>query len=610
MNIKGLLLGALLSFWSSAHAAVGGLVPTAAFGIGAATPLASPPTILPASGTYSSAQSVTIFDTTPGATIYYTTDGTVPTTSSSVYSSSVTISTTTTLKAIAIATGYANSAVTTAVYTISAGTDVFPKIGIQAIAGNQYFPTANLQQLAQYGMIVMGGDYITWPSQNASNGGYSTRDAVVVGLKTQTHTGKNALTPIVLQYENANDQVGTASPCSMSPWFPELANTVVSDNWFVWQSGSSGTKAANNYFPNCWMLNWGHVVGTDSGTGLYPGQYVGYQEYNVFYAGTGLGGSAMASTHLDGIYNDVLPGYWLKGSGNADPLRNGTNPSATDPTTISAQSVGKAEVATELQGLWPGVQTAANTASLYAFPSSCGLGISTSTNNMAGHFTYNMSQFAVGTAASPNALNCMGLSTFESNVALAETQLASGGAMQLTGAFTSTDYQNLRYGLTAILMRNNWLFVGYGSNDVVTPENTSTYPVFDEFWGGNLNVAGYLGAASDPVQTSAYSNGVWCRQFVSGVACVNPAGNGTRTITLPGGHAWYPLNGTQDHTANPGGTAVTTLTLAAGDGRILVTTGPNYRPTVHVGGNSRLERNASRPAANDDFFVQLVKAAI
>jgi hypothetical protein len=77
------------------------------------------PTFSPIAGTYTAAQSVTISDTTPGATIYYTTNGTTPTTSSSVYSGPITVSTTETVYAIAVATGYTSSAAGTAAYTIT-----------------------------------------------------------------------------------------------------------------------------------------------------------------------------------------------------------------------------------------------------------------------------------------------------------------------------------------------------------------------------------------------------------------------------------------------------------------------------------------------------------
>jgi len=82
-------------------------------------PVVATPTFSPAAGTYSSAQTVTISDSTSGATIYYTTNGTTPTTSSSVYSSAITVSATETLKAIATHSGDTNSAVGSAAYTIS-----------------------------------------------------------------------------------------------------------------------------------------------------------------------------------------------------------------------------------------------------------------------------------------------------------------------------------------------------------------------------------------------------------------------------------------------------------------------------------------------------------
>ncbi len=82
-------------------------------------PQAATPSISPAGGTYNSAQTVTISDSTSGATIYYTNDGTTPTTGSAVYSAPLTVSSTETIEAMAAASGYTNSAVATATYTIS-----------------------------------------------------------------------------------------------------------------------------------------------------------------------------------------------------------------------------------------------------------------------------------------------------------------------------------------------------------------------------------------------------------------------------------------------------------------------------------------------------------
>ena len=82
-------------------------------------PPAATPTFTPAAGTFAAAQSVTIVDTTIGATIYYTLDGSTPTTASAKYSGTVTVNTTTTIKAIATATNYTNSAIASGTFTIN-----------------------------------------------------------------------------------------------------------------------------------------------------------------------------------------------------------------------------------------------------------------------------------------------------------------------------------------------------------------------------------------------------------------------------------------------------------------------------------------------------------
>ena len=82
-------------------------------------PQAAIPSFSPAPGTYTLAQSVTLSDATSGATIYYTTDGSMPTTSSTKYAAAIPVSNTTTISAMAAASGYSNSNVATGVYTIN-----------------------------------------------------------------------------------------------------------------------------------------------------------------------------------------------------------------------------------------------------------------------------------------------------------------------------------------------------------------------------------------------------------------------------------------------------------------------------------------------------------
>jgi hypothetical protein len=76
------------------------------------------PSISPGTGTYTGTQQVTISDATQGATIYYTTDGTVPTASSTAYTSSISITASATVQAIAVLGG-TSSAVASSVLTIN-----------------------------------------------------------------------------------------------------------------------------------------------------------------------------------------------------------------------------------------------------------------------------------------------------------------------------------------------------------------------------------------------------------------------------------------------------------------------------------------------------------
>jgi hypothetical protein len=85
-------------------------------------PLAATPTFSLKAGTYTSAQAVTIKDSTPGATIYYTTDG-APPTAGSKYTAPIAVSATEKLQAIATAPGYSLSSPATAAYAITLPAD-------------------------------------------------------------------------------------------------------------------------------------------------------------------------------------------------------------------------------------------------------------------------------------------------------------------------------------------------------------------------------------------------------------------------------------------------------------------------------------------------------
>jgi hypothetical protein len=91
------------------------------------------PVFTPAAGTYTSTQTVTIWDATAGAAIYYTTDGTPPTISSAKYTGGVAVPATETIEAIGVAPGYSQSAPASALYTINIPVATAPSVATMAV---------------------------------------------------------------------------------------------------------------------------------------------------------------------------------------------------------------------------------------------------------------------------------------------------------------------------------------------------------------------------------------------------------------------------------------------------------------------------------------------
>jgi Chitobiase/beta-hexosaminidase C-terminal domain len=88
------------------------------FGLLTTNSVTQPPTFTPQPGTYKLARTIKLHDATPGATIYYTTNGSTPTTSSTVYSTPIPFNANLTVKTFATAAGFQPSAVVTGVYKI------------------------------------------------------------------------------------------------------------------------------------------------------------------------------------------------------------------------------------------------------------------------------------------------------------------------------------------------------------------------------------------------------------------------------------------------------------------------------------------------------------
>jgi sugar lactone lactonase YvrE len=149
---------------------------------------AAKPLISPGTGTYTGAQMVSITDATPNATIYYTTDGTTPNRSSPIYSGPITISSSKTIKALAVATNYLTSPEGVASYTIKvpAGNPIISKnLGAVAIRGSV---TASVTvsfnasvTLGSVKVVTQGVTGLDFQQANASPGTCSRGTAYAAG---------------------------------------------------------------------------------------------------------------------------------------------------------------------------------------------------------------------------------------------------------------------------------------------------------------------------------------------------------------------------------------------------------------------------------------------
>ena len=135
-----------------------------------ASPPAAVPSFTPAGGTYIGTQMVPIADAIPGATIYYTTDGSLPSTSSSIYSGPISVSGNQVINAIAVAPGYSASQMGSAAYVIEAtgqsinfGSGFTSAAGLALNGSAQINGAINALQLTSNATFLAGTAWATTP---------------------------------------------------------------------------------------------------------------------------------------------------------------------------------------------------------------------------------------------------------------------------------------------------------------------------------------------------------------------------------------------------------------------------------------------------------------
>ncbi len=191
-------------------------------------PTVETPTIAPAGGTFTDSVSVTLSTNTVSASIYYTLDGSDPTTGSTLYSSPFTVSSSGTVKARAFLGGYNDSGIASAVFTINSGSGAF-----QQDAGSQGIVSIEAEHY--HSKIAQGGR--NWTA--ALNSGYSGDGA----MAATPNNGATVSTGYVTNSPRLDFQVEFVKTGTHYIWIRGLGATGADDSCHAGLDGAAITSS-------------------------------------------------------------------------------------------------------------------------------------------------------------------------------------------------------------------------------------------------------------------------------------------------------------------------------------------------------------------------------
>ena len=249
---------------------------------------AATPTASPVAGTYTSAQSVTLTSATSGASIYYTTNGSTPTTSSTLYSSAINVSSSITLKAIAVKSGYSNSSVLTSSYIINSGTG--KTYYVSSSTGNDDYNSTQAQNPATPWRTITKVNAYT--GLVAGDSVLFKRGEIFDGNIVINKSGSSSL-PITYSAYGAGDK-------------PIINGFTTLTNWTLVSTGvyqTSCTSCATG-------LNMVTVNGINTPMGRTPN--TGYLSYESFYGATTITDNELSSSpNWTGAEVVIRHNHWI-----------------------------------------------------------------------------------------------------------------------------------------------------------------------------------------------------------------------------------------------------------------------------------------------------------
>jgi hypothetical protein len=521
-------------------------VAVASYSIAVVEPVAATPVIAPGTGTYTSAQTVTISDATPGATIYYTTNGTTPTTtSSSLYAGAITVASNETIEAIAAATGYTNSTVAAAVFSIAtpvAATPVFSPAGGSYSSSQSVTITDGTAGVAIY--YTMNGTTPTTSStlyQGAITVASSeTIEAIAMAsgyansqIATATYTigttggasngqwtwmaGSNAVNP-----SEVFGTMGVASP-SNEPGSTSEATSMVDSSGGFWLFGGDAFGVHNDlwYFDtanNEWT--WVNGSGQPSSSGSYGTQGVasatnlppGRAEAAGWGDKTGnlwvFGGIPISS-----ITNNVLNDLWKY------------NIASKQWTWVTGSNVPNASPVFGMQG----VAATANTPGNLAGVADC--------TDIQGNFWLFGGSNNLNTQGTPGLYNTLwkfNPTTSQWTWVSGATSTNASGVYGLEGVATASNVPGARTSAACWVdvLGNLWLFGGFGFDSSATASN---FMQLNDLWKFNPVTLQWTWVSGSSTRNALGSYGA---EGVAAPTNVPPARQAAATWVDDSGQLW------------------------------------------------------------------------
>jgi hypothetical protein len=234
---------------------------------------------------------------------------------------------------------------------------------------------------------------------------------------------------------------------------------------------------------------------------------------------------------------------YLRASG--DYLRNGTEQSAPGNQAVCTPLfAGQADMGNYWYNLEQTLGTKRVMLGNTSTVSSVNNGIDDSAQS--GAFDYTMQQFFFGrgiaTITQYRSFSSSWLPGYQK-----VTSTARKGQGVLTAQYEAGDWAMMRRDLCFTLIFGNSYFMGAitsgGTGDYCDPNNSATWPQFDEMVGGALQTGGYLGApvsgAAGLPQTVAWNGSIYRRDFTNGIVLINMGTTATSSYNL--GATFYHL---------------------------------------------------------------------